>query len=223
MIHIERSKEAPLALTASKARDRYRHDEVVDRLRADSYGKCYICEIGPVQDPEVEHRLPHKGGRYPERMYDWHNLFYSCGHCNKVKNKQKYDSGIIDCCARDPELLLEQELTGDDVTVRVLNEDDEEARLTAQLIEEVFTSESKPLRTHASDVRLKELQRQMNLLYSSLSEYETNRDDFVARRTVRTMLRSEAPFAGFARCYVRKHLDVYPEFEVYLPRASCND
>ncbi len=120
------------------------------------------------------------------------------------------------CCARDPELLLEQELVGDDVTVRVLNEDDPEACLTAQLIEEVFTSESKPLRTHASDVRLKELQRQMNLLYSSLSEYGGNRHDPVAKRTVKLLLRSEAPFAGFARCYARKHLNAYPELATLL-------
>ena len=121
-----------------------------------------------MQDPEVEHRLPHKDGRFLERKYDWSNLFYSCGHCNKVKNKQKYDAGIIDCCVRDPELLLEQELIGEDVRVRALNKSDSEACLTAQLIEEVFTSESTPLRTHASDVRLKALQRQMNLLPDGL-------------------------------------------------------
>lgn len=107
-------------------------------------------------------------------------------------------------------------MVGDDVTVRVLNEDDPEACLTAQLIEEVFTSESKPLRTHASDVRLKELQRQMNLLYSSLSEYGGNRHDPVAKRTVKLLLRSEAPFAGFARCYARKHLNAYPELATLL-------
>lgn len=217
MIRIERSKEVPSPLVASKAKDRYRHKEVVDRLRSDFHDKCYICEIGPVQDPEVEHRLPHKDGRFLERKYDWNNLFYSCGHCNKVKNKQKYDAGIIDCCVRDPELLLEQELIGEDVRVRALNKSDSEACLTAQLIEEVFTSESTPLRTHASDVRLKALQRQMNLLYSSLSEYGSDKDNFVAKKTVRTLLRSETPYAGFARCYVRKHLDMYPELAAYLP------
>lgn len=39
-----------------------------------------------LQDPQVEHLLPHKNGKYKERKFDWDNLFWSCGHCNGVKN-----------------------------------------------------------------------------------------------------------------------------------------
>lgn len=39
-------------------------------------------------------------------MFEWDNLFWSCGHCNGVKNQEIYDVGIIDCCKVDPEKHL---------------------------------------------------------------------------------------------------------------------
>ena len=87
--------------------------DVIDQLAKDFNGKCYICEIKPVQDPQVEHRLPHYNRNIPERVFDWNNLFYSCSHCNSVKNSGKYEEGIIDCCVRDPEdLLMKKNIDG---------------------------------------------------------------------------------------------------------------
>lgn len=43
---------------------------------------------------EVEHLLPHKGGMFPERNYDWDNLFLSRVQRNKVKNQRKYEGDI---------------------------------------------------------------------------------------------------------------------------------
>ena len=212
MIGVKRSCEAPAILANGTAKDRFRSKEVVERLIADFHGKCYICEISPLQSAEVEHLRPHKGGKYPQRMFDWKNLFLSCRHCNSVKAKPKYDEGIIDCCERNPEALLDQELFENTVRVTPLC-DDREVRLTADLLEEVFMSDSQALRGHESDVRLKELQKQMNLLYSSLEMYRLDKNDAVATRTLRMILSPKATFAGFTRCYVRKHLLDYPELE----------
>ena len=82
--------------------------------------------------------LPHKNGRYRERMFDWNNLFWCCRHCNIVKNNDKYDTGIIDCCKQDPEQLLTFMLEEDDIGVYANNPDDEQSVLTATLIYEVF-------------------------------------------------------------------------------------
>lgn len=227
MIKVNRSSEAPAILSQGTAKDRYRSAEVVERLFSDFHGKCYICEIRPLQSAEVEHLRPHMRGRFPERMYDWGNLFLSCPHCNSVKAKQKYGNDIIDCCERDPELLLDQELVENRVRVSPL-ENGRDVRLTADLIEEVFMSDTPPLRGYESDMRLKELQRRMNLLYKSLEEYRRNKGDVVAARTLQTILKPEEAFAGFARCYVRKHLCDYPELEscvssVAAQSCSCEE
>ena len=216
MIGVKRSSEAPAVLTQGTAEDRFRSKEVIDRLMSDFHGKCYICEIAPLQSAEVEHLRPHKNGQYPERKHEWRNLFLACRHCNSVKAKPKYDEGVIDCCERDPELLLEQELVENKVCVLALDNSDREAQLTAELVEEVFMSDKPPLRGYEADMRLKELQKRMNLLYMSLGSYSANDGDVVASRTLKAMLRPEAPFAGFVRCYVRKHLHDYPDLAPYV-------
>ena len=60
-------------------------------------------ELKGLQDPQIEHLLPHKNGKWPDRKFDWENLFWACGHCNRVKNQKKYEEGILNCCQRDPE------------------------------------------------------------------------------------------------------------------------
>ena len=167
MIGVVRSPEAPSVLTSSAAEDRYRHREVVERLISDFHGKCYICEIDSIQDPEVEHLLPHKNGTILGRKFAWNNLLLCCRHCNGVKNKDKYEERVIDCCVRDPEALVDQELEENTVIVRAFNQTDDEAVGIAELIEEVFMSSNPPLRELAAKARLEELQKRMNLLYKT--------------------------------------------------------
>ncbi|MBR3328908.1 MAG: HNH endonuclease [Atopobiaceae bacterium] len=88
MIGVRRSAQAPRVLMDSGAQNRYRHDDVVDQLMKDFHGKCYICEIDDLQSIEVEHLLPHHNGKYPDRMFEWNNLFLSCRHCNSVKTRR---------------------------------------------------------------------------------------------------------------------------------------
>jgi len=216
MIAVQRTSEAPRSLVESRAENRYRNADVIDQLFKDFHGKCYICEVFPVDDPEVEHRLPHKNGKHPDRKYRWDNLFYCCRHCNSVKAKPKYDEGIIDCCARDPEALLKQKLVENRVCIEAFDAEDAEARLTAELIEEVFMTDNPTLRKHAADARLNKLQERMNALYERLREYIEGDNKRFAERTIAAMLKRDAAFAGFTRWYVREHLDDYPEFRAYL-------
>lgn len=115
----------------------YGKPDVVKQLKDDFHNKCYICEMKNLQDPEVEHLLPHKNGKYWDRKFDWNNLFWACGHCNKVKNQEKYDAGIIDCCKLDPEQMLFFGLAEDTVEADAKNGDDASAVLTAELVREV--------------------------------------------------------------------------------------
>lgn len=75
----------------------YRNSDRVLETKVGFYGSGghRWCEMKELQNPNVEHLLLHKNGKYPERKYDWENLFWSCSHCNGVKNNGKYGEGII--------------------------------------------------------------------------------------------------------------------------------
>ncbi len=207
MVKVERSPVAPASLEkeAKKKNGSYREKDVIEQLEKDFYAKCYICEIKPVQDPQVEHRLPHHSRKIPERVFDWNNLFYSCSHCNLVKDSKRYEEGIIDCCVRDPEELLELQLIENQVKVIVKSERDAEAIRTAELIEETFNSTSTGIRKQAGQVRLNELQSTMNALYSQLNYFQDNPSDIVTIRMLKGLLNKASKFAGFTRSYAKAH------------------
>ncbi|MDE7146721.1 MAG: hypothetical protein K2O30_11335 [Duncaniella sp.] len=173
MVKVERSFPAPESLSeeARKANGKYDRQDVIERLKRDFHNKCYICEMKELQDPNVEHLLPHKNGKYPERKFDWENLFWSCGHCNGIKNNNKYDEGIIDCCKQDPEKYLHFHLIDNNVVIDVSDIRDEFQNRTALLITEVFSAKNTGMRTYTSDERLRLLQKEMNILYKQLENY----------------------------------------------------
>ncbi len=206
MIRVERSPIPPasLAVEANKINGSYRQPDVIKQLADDFHEKCYICEIKPVQDPQVEHRLPHHNRTILKRVFDWNSLFYSCSHCNSVKNSPKFEEAIIDCCSRDPEDVLNYYLLGSQVKVSVKDPTDREALLTAELIEEVFNTQSTGIRTEAGQVRLKELQTVMNTLYIQLDRYRKKPNNVRTIKTLCGLLDRTGKFSGFARSYVRR-------------------
>lgn len=218
MVKVVRSFPASesLAKEAKKASGRYDKPDVIERLKEDFHNKCYICEMKELQDPNVEHLLPHKNGKFPERKFDWENLFWACGHCNGIKNNGKYDAGIIDCCRQDPEEFLDFRLKSDSVVICVVKSDDEIYKRTAQLITETFSQKNTGMRTYTSDERLRLLQKEMNLLYGQLEKLHNNPNSKIIMRTICSLLRRESAFAAFKRCYVRAHAEEYPELQKYL-------
>ncbi len=93
MVKIDRTPTPPpsLAVEKTKANGSYKKDDVAEQLASDFRGKCYLCEMDELQSIEVEHLRPHHNGRDRDRMFDWNNLFYSCSHCNSVKNRGIYE------------------------------------------------------------------------------------------------------------------------------------
>ena len=222
MVKIERSFPAPgsLAVEAKKVNGRYDKQDVIEQLKRDFHNKCYICEIRELQDPNVEHLLPHKNGKYPERKFDWENLFWSCGHCNGIKNSSKYDEGIMDCCKCDPEKYICFRIEEDEVIITVSNPDDKMLNRTALLITETFSMKNTGMRTYTSDERLKLLQKEMNLLYRQLEKIHNGSGSKVTMRIIRSLLRRESAFAAFKRCYVRDHAAEYPQLQQYVALDS---
>lgn len=218
MVKIERTFPAPksLEIEAGKANGSYNEQDVIEQLKKDFHNKCYICELDDLQDPQVEHLLPHKNGKYPERKFDWNNLFWSCGHCNIVKNQKKYDEGILDCCKEDPEEAISFNLEGGMVYIYPRNEGDKKAALTSELVTEVFNLKNTGMRTYKSAMRIRELTREMNKLFDSLEEIHDNPDSRVARRKLLALLARKSRFAAFKRNYIREHRTEYPLIVKYM-------
>ncbi len=213
MIKVERSFPAPEALSieSRKTNGNYRHPEVIARLQKDFHAKCYICEIKPVQDPEVEHLYPHKGGLYKERMFDWNNLFYSCGHCNGIKNNKKYGDLILDCCRIDPEDYIHHAVVKNEVIAVARNPGNASIDATVDLINEVFNSSNTGIREIASSMRRDELIQEMNAFLKYLDQYSQNHNDKLSLRIVKSMLSCESAFSAFKREYIRMHHNLYAE------------
>lgn len=218
MVKIERTLPAPesLAIEAKKASGKYDKPDVVEQLRKDAHDKCYICEMKGLQDPVVEHLLPHKDGKYPDRKFDWNNLFWACGHCNGVKNQQKYDEGVIDCYNQDPEELMEFRLTGEAVEVNAKDAADTKAVLTAMLVREVFNLRNTGMRIYKSEMRFQELNKEMNKLYDNLEELRKNPDSRVTLRKLKAILKRESAFAAFKRNYIRDNKERFPQLGTYI-------
>lgn len=219
MIKIERSFPAPSSLAAEAAKNNgsYEKPDVVERLKEDFHNKCYICELKNLQDPQVEHLLPHKNGKYHDRKFDWNNLFWACGHCNGVKNQRKYDSGILDCCKIDPEQKIIFRLKQNDIELlSTMAVPDEETKRTMELVREVFNLRNTGLRVYKSDMRFKELQKEMNCLFDNLEKLKADPKSPLVLRKLRALLKREAAFAAFKRCYVREHLSDYPQLATYI-------
>lgn len=218
MVKVERSFPAPASLKeqSEKRNGSYSGFDVIKRLRTDFHDKCYICELKGLQDPQVEHLLPHKNGKDKQRKFDWENLFWACGHCNGVKNQEKYEEGILDCCKEDPEKVMAFELKENDVFVYAMSLKNRKARLTAELIEEVFQVKNTGMRIYRSEMRLRELQKEMNVLYTKLNAYKKQPESRLLLRTLRALLKRETAFAGFKRYYVREHALEFPELQKYV-------
>ena len=211
MVKIERSFPAPASLSAEKEKinGSYNKPDVTERLARDFNNKCYICEINKLQDPQVEHLKPHFNGKYMDRKFDWNNLFWSCGHCNGVKNQRKYDDHIIDCCNSDPEKRIYFRLHEGNTDVTAINLEDYDARMTAELVTEVFNITNSGMRVYKSDFRFKELNKEMNKLYDTLEELDQTPNSAFALKKLQALIRKESRFAAFKRCHIRENKKQY--------------
>lgn len=214
MVKVERSIPAPESLVQEmkKVDGKYDRADVVERLKIDFNNKCYICELNDLQDPQIEHLKPHYAGKYINRKFEWNNLFWSCGHCNGIKNQRKYDEHIIDCCEVDPEDKIYFRLCDGKTEIIAKNMDDYDAKMTAELVYEVFNKKNTGMRIYKSDMRFKELNKEMNKLYDTLDELKETPDSVFALRKLRALIRRESRFAAFKRCYIRENASKYVQY-----------
>lgn len=84
MIRINKSTESPQSLKMENCH-RYDGQDVQEKLYADQYGKCYLCEQETHKSFEIEHFKSKAEGFSPELKFAWTNLFLSCKYCNGRK------------------------------------------------------------------------------------------------------------------------------------------
>lgn len=216
MVKIQRTPAAPASLAIEKAKgtDNYRNEDVIQQLHQDFHGKCYLCEIDELQSIQVEHLKAHHNGQDRDRMFDWNNLFYSCAHCNNVKNTKQYEDSILDCCQVEPEAYIKQELINNHVSVEALD-DSHTTRMTAKLITECFEKTNTGIRTLECKTRMNALQITMTVLYQNLEMYQKE-PTYKTLCVLRGMLNRSYKFAGFTRTYVRQHINDYPELSQFI-------
>lgn len=214
MVKVERSFPAPHSLISERKKQNglYNKADVVDRLIKDFNDKCYICELDKLQDPQVEHLRPHFNGENKDLKFDWNNLFLACGHCNGVKNQRKYDNHIIDCCVSDPEERIYFRLHNGNTEIVPIESQDYDAKMTAELVTEVFNMKNSGMRVYKSDLRFRELNKEMNKLYDTLDELGDNSNSVFALKKLKALIRRESRFAAFKRCYIKEHMVKYTEY-----------
>ena len=91
----------------------------------------------------------------------WNNLFWSCAHCNSIKNNKIYEGKIINCCQEDPEQHIACRYADNDVQIEALDQN-EVTSTTASLIYAVFNLKNTGMRINNSASRLKALQEEMD-------------------------------------------------------------
>ena len=109
MINAVRSADAPPSLAAGK---KYNAPDVVDALRRDFLGKCYLCESPlSIRQHSVDHRRPR--AKFPELEFVWTNLFPSCRDCNERRPAYPPE-GLLDPTTDDVDARLSQTLRRDE-------------------------------------------------------------------------------------------------------------
>ena len=208
MVKCERTYPAPESLAK---RQSYNEPDVTTALKAIFHDKCYVCGTKDLQDAVVEHLISHKGNA--NLMYDWDNLFLSCHHCNLWKNREHFDTDVIDCCHEDPEQHLRCSYDPFSSMVVVKARDKENSSVvTAKLLEKVFNEANTGIRIIVQSQRMQELRKEWNIFQNLLRDYRKNKSAYT-RRKIRARLSTKSAFAAFKRDYIREHQSEYKEFQ----------
>lgn len=229
MVKITRNNNSAKSLKAiddlkiAKAKDSgYNIDSVNDALEEMFHGKCYICENKYISSINIEHLKPHRNDI--DLKYDYNNLFYSCAHCNNIKNT-KYDN-ILDCTKVDVDEKIAFRLKGNILSKKQYYaealDDDSSVVETTNLINEVYTGKTVQKRIEAKNI-LKLLDDDYSSFRSLLKDYklssgQVKEDNYYY---ILQQLQEDSPFAGFKRWIIKDNKDDYPEFMKVLIRKGA--
>lgn len=218
MIYFPKSEPIPLCLPIEKekANGNYKCGDVLIRLQADFYDKCYICESKGLTSINVEHFQSHQGNK--DLKFDWYNLFYVCGHCNNIK-LHLYDY-ILNCT--DPNDLVDEwiryeirpSFPNEKVKLTVLR-NDQRVRNTVELLEKVYNGHTMTKTLEAANIR-QNLIEEIQDFYNSIEIYQTKNfadgDKEIFRRHIQSRLSADTPFTAFKKWIIRDNPVLQEDF-----------
>jgi hypothetical protein len=211
MIFFEKSNGEALqeildSAKSSDKEDAYRSGDVFDTLKSDFCCKCYLCEDAEVTVPNVEHFEPHKGNL--DKKYDWHNLFYACGHCNNLKQHLFWP--LLNCTDKEERIWEAVEIRFvpfPKPTVEIIahpqSGKEKECTNTCRLLEKCLTGRDC---TAIKKEGARALRRKMTRGYTEI--YKNIRERDLAG--IKGMVDKSASFAGMFRWLLRnEHPDLF--------------
>lgn len=208
-----RKTELPVGISI-KCEDDYRSDPVFGIIRNDCHDKCYICEDKYPTSINVEHLRAHKNDDV--KKYDWNNLFLSCTHCNKAKNKH-YDD-IIDCSKIDPEEYITVGIRlFPNILISIAPIHPDECTMsTIALLERVFNEERPAILSAECENLRRRVKDEMHSFMTLITYYESldpdNQLKEPTKRKICDLISRKASFAAFKRQIVRETECLNAEF-----------
>ena len=209
----EKALAAKASLASQKAiNGSYNTPEVNLALSEMFRGKCYICEVKDTSSYQIEHLIPHKGDL--DLKFDWNNLFWSCAHCNNIKNAKC--NPILDCSKVDVDKKIAFRREGffgtDEKLLFQPLDDNEDTKNTAKLLNDVYYGNTPQKKIESVQIRKKlreSLSRFKNLVrdYYELEPYE--QEDVLAK--INAELGAGAEFVAFKRWLLWDNREQYHE------------
>lgn len=221
MVYFEKSQPAPecLAIEKAKANGDYKCANVLDLLKSNFYNKCYICESKEPVTINVEHFRPHRGDK--DLLFDWNNLFWSCGHCNNTK-LDKYEN-ILNCTdiTHDIESKLRYQFNPfpfERPKIEALD-NSPETLMTRDLLIDVYNGTTKLKTIESSNLRnslLENIYDFQRCLTEYFKEINTTEEKENYLRKIREHLHRSSNFTAFKRGIIIENERLKSEFENYF-------
>lgn len=206
MIQLRKSPNAPASLAGKKT---WNGEDVQKTLYADQDGKCYLCESCTGKNYQIDHLRSRKN--YPEKAYDWANLFLCCGYCNGRKSDQ-FDDIVSPCdvpCEEIFDIILKPECKAVEISVR--QPDIPGVGQTRELLHRLHNGKREGMRDIREKIFYDELCSVVLNFARCLREYKNDKTP-ENRAEVVEFLKIDQPFLAAKKSLLRSCSDLFEDF-----------
>lgn len=184
-------RKSPIAPASLAGRKTWNGKDVQEALYADQDGKCYLCENFPSVNYQIDHLRSRKN--YPEKTYDWANLFLCCSYCNGRKSDGFDD--IVSPCDVPCEEIFDIDLKPNCkiVEISVRQPDVPGAERTRELLDRLHNGKKRGMRDFRENLFYKKLRDAILDFACCLKEYKDH-GTTKNRAKVAELLKIDKPF-----------------------------
>ena len=206
MIQQRKSPVAPTSLAGKKSWD---GEDVREALYADQDGKCYLCEVCTDHFFEVEH--VQSRSNFPEKAFEWSNLFLCCRYCNARKGKD-YDDIVSPCHTPCEEVFDIYIRPGSRlVEINILIPDIPGANKTRELLLRLHNGKKAGMRDVKERIFFEKFQESFSFFVIRLNKYKNSRTP-ENRAKVAELLTLDQPFLAAKLSVLRRLPELLEDF-----------